>query len=143
MPIITVKVAPLGAVSDLERKVAELATEASTRHLRKRPELTAVIVEKVDPAAWFAGGRTLAEQRKSSFWLEIKVVDGTNTKEEKEAFIAHLFERMGAVLGGELHEESYIHVGEVSADAYGFGGLTQERRFIAGRLQVPPLQAAA
>ena len=59
MPIITVKVAPLGAVSDLERKVAELAADASTRHLRKRPELTAVIVEKVDPAAWFAGGRTL------------------------------------------------------------------------------------
>ena len=143
MPIITVKVAPLGAVSDLERKVAELAADASTRHLRKRPELTAVIVEKVDPAAWFAGGRTLAEQRKSSFWLEIKVVDGTNTKEEKEAFIAHLFERMGAVLGGELHEESYIYVDEVSADAYGFGGLTQERRFIAGRLQLPPLRAAA
>jgi 4-oxalocrotonate tautomerase len=28
-------------------------------------------------------------------------------------------------------------------DAYGFGGLTQERRHIAGKLAVPPVAAAA
>ena len=35
-----------------------------------------------------------------------------------------------------LHEESYAHVDEVKGDAYGFGGLTQERRYIAGKLEV-------
>ena len=38
---------------------------------------------------------------------------------------------------GPLHEESYVHVHEARGDAYGFGGLTQERRYIAGKLSVP------
>ena len=45
---------------------------------------------------------------------------------------------MSALLG-DLHKESYIHVNEVAADAYGFGGLTQEHRFIAGKLGARPI----
>jgi 4-oxalocrotonate tautomerase len=142
MPIITVKVASHQSITDLEQRVAALASGASSHILRKRPELTAVIVERVDPKAWFAGGVSLAEQDASSFWIEIKVVDGTNTKDEKEAFVAAIFEQMGQLLGS-LHHESYVHVHEVSADAYGFGGLTQERRYIAGKLQVEPVQQRA
>jgi 4-oxalocrotonate tautomerase len=37
---------------------------------------------------------------------------------------------------GPLHHESYAHVDEVRGDAYGFGGLTQERRYIARQLEV-------
>ena len=33
------------------------------------------------------------------------------------------------------------HVDEVRGDAYGFGGLTQERRYIAGKLEVAPQRA--
>jgi 4-oxalocrotonate tautomerase len=36
-----------------------------------------------------------------------------------------------------------VHVDEVKGDAYGFGGLTQERRYIAGKLQVAPQGKAA
>jgi 4-oxalocrotonate tautomerase len=42
-----------------------------------------------------------------------------------------------------LHHESYAHVDEVKGDAYGFGGLTQERRYIAGKLEAPPQRSAA
>ena len=49
---------------------------------------------------------------------------------------------MGELLG-PVHEESYAHVDEVKGDAYGFGGLTQERRYIAGKLEVAPQIAAA
>jgi 4-oxalocrotonate tautomerase len=42
-----------------------------------------------------------------------------------------------------VHQESYLHVDEVRGDAYGFGGLTQERRYIAGKLEVRPRNAAA
>jgi 4-oxalocrotonate tautomerase len=44
---------------------------------------------------------------------------------------------------GHLHEESYIHVSEVNADAYGFGGLTQERRYIADRLHAAPVRSTS
>ena len=45
-------------------------------------------VDFVDPERWIVGGRSLADQGKTSFWLDIKVVDGTNTKDEKAAFVA-------------------------------------------------------
>jgi 4-oxalocrotonate tautomerase len=142
MPIITVKVAPLNPVSDLEQKVAAIVTRASTEILHKNPAVTAVLVEQVDAKVWFAGGASLDQQGKSSFWLEIKVVDGTNTKDEKAAFIATAFQSMAELLG-DLHEESYVHVDEVIADAYGFGGLTQERRYIAAKLQSAANERAA
>jgi 4-oxalocrotonate tautomerase len=115
MPIITVKVAPRRSVPELERAVAASVADASTHILKKNPALTAVVVERVDPKSWFAGGISLAEQGKASFWLEIKVVDGTNTKDEKEAFVAAVFERMSELIG-DLHHESYVHVDEVSAE---------------------------
>ena len=34
-----------------------------------------------------------------------------------------------AKLLGNLHEESYIYVQDVRADAYGYGGRTQEWRY--------------
>ena len=110
--------------------------------LRKDPKVTAIIVKSVDAADWFAGGKSLAEQSLASFWLDVHVSEGTNTKDEKAAYLAALFQRMGELLG-PLHEESYAHVDEVKGDAYGFGGLTQERRYIAGKLEVAPQQAAA
>lgn len=142
MPIITVKIAAANAATDLEIRSAALAARLSTEILRKKAELTAVVVELVDPKVWFAGGRSLAQQRASSFWLEIRVVEGTNTKDEKEAFIAAVFSGFAELLG-DLHPESYVHVHEVKADAYGFGGLTQERRYIAGRLGTDPARRAA
>ena len=105
------------------------------------PKVTAIIVKSVDAADWFAGGRSLAEQSLASFWLDVHVSEGTNTKDEKAAYLAALFQRMGELLG-PLHEESYAHVDEVKGDAYGFGGLTQERRYIAGQLEIAPRKAA-
>ncbi|HWL70846.1 MAG TPA: 4-oxalocrotonate tautomerase family protein [Geminicoccus sp.] len=129
MPIISVQLATVRPIDDLERQVAARVAGLSSSILRKQPELTAVIVQRVDPAAWFAGGRSLAEQGRSSFWLEIRVVDGTNSKDEKAAFVAAVFALFEELLGS-LHHESYVHVHEVAADAYGFGGRTQERRYI-------------
>jgi 4-oxalocrotonate tautomerase len=40
---------------------------------------------------------------------------------------------MGKLLG-PLHQESYVHVHDVRDDAYGFGGLTQGRRYVERQL---------
>jgi 4-oxalocrotonate tautomerase len=48
---------------------------------------------------------------------------------------------MGELLG-PLHHESYAHVNEVKADSYGFGDLTQERRYIARQLEAVRQQEA-
>jgi 4-oxalocrotonate tautomerase len=74
--------------------------------------------------------------------VDAHVSEGTNTKDQKAEYLAAMFKRMGELLG-PLHHESYLHVDEVRGDAYGFGGLTQERRYIAGQLEVAPQRTAA
>jgi 4-oxalocrotonate tautomerase len=118
----------------LSRRLAEQVTEITRTHLKKDPSITAVAVHYVDPEHWFAGGKSLAEQGLATFWLDIKVVDGTNTKVEMANYLEDVFATVSGTLG-PTHGESYILVHEVPAAAYGFGGKTQEFRFVSGRLK--------
>jgi len=142
MPLITVIYSSSRHSPSLKADIAAGVSELTAKILRKDPRVTAIIVRSVDAADWFAGGRSLAEQQLASFWLDVHVSEGTNTKDEKAEYLAAMFKRMGELLG-PLHHESYLHVDEVRGDAYGFGGLTQERRYIAGQLEVAPQRAAA
>ncbi|MBR0698081.1 4-oxalocrotonate tautomerase family protein [Bradyrhizobium lablabi] len=141
MPLITVTYATSSETPSLKADIAAAVSELTAKILHKDPKVTAIIVKSADTADWFAGGKSLAEQKRASYWLDIHVSEGTNTKDEKAAYLAALFERMGELLG-PLHNETYAHVDEVKGDAYGFGGLTQERRYIAGKLEVSPRKAA-
>ena len=47
------------------------------------------------------------------------------------SYIAAIYAAMGDLLGG-VHEKSYIWVVDARAAAYGYGGRTQERRYVAG-----------
>lgn len=133
MPIINISVTgkPDAALS---ASIAREITVITATQLRKDPTITAVAVSYIDPQHWFAGGKSLAEHGANTFWLDIKVVDGTNTKLELEAYLKAIFDAFGRLLGG-VHEESYAFVHEVPAAAYGYGGKTQEFRFISGRLK--------
>ena len=142
MPLITVTYSSSRQIPSLKADIAAVVTELTAKILHKDPKVTAIIVKSVDAADWFAGGKSLAEQSLASFWLDVHVSEGTNTKDEKAEYLAATFRRMGELLG-PLHHESYLHVDEVRGDAYGFGGLTQERRYIAGKLEAAARSAAA
>ena len=128
MPLISVTVASPYNMPAKAGIAAEISRLSSTI-LHKDPKVTAVFVMTVPAEDWFCGGRSLAEAQLASFWLDIHVVDGSNTKDEKAAFINAAFKSMKRLLG-PLHEESYVHVHDVRDDAYGYGGLTQGRRYI-------------
>lgn len=127
MPIINVKVSAAKSET-LSQAIADMLLEKTSRILRKRADLTAITIDYVEPAHRIVGGKSLAAQRKSSFFLDIKVVDETNTKAEKAQYIEEVFAGFAQLLG-ELHPESYVYVQDVRATAYGFGGKTQEYRF--------------
>ncbi|MCG5484882.1 MAG: 4-oxalocrotonate tautomerase family protein [Sinorhizobium meliloti] len=134
MPIINISVTGQPE-PELSAKIAAKVSDLTQSHLRKDPSVTAVVVSYVDPRHWFAGGKSLASQQTSSFWLDIKVVDGTNTKQELGAYVDAIFAAFEDILG-MVHPESYVLVHEVPAAAYGYGGKTQEFRYISGRLGV-------
>src|SRR5690349_11655093 len=135
MPLISVTYSTQREPASLKAGIAAAITELTARLLHKDPKVTAIITKQVEAADWFASGKSLAEQKLASYWIDVHVSEGTNTKDEKAAYLAAVFARMGELLG-PLHEETYLHVDEVKGDAYGFAGLTQERRYIAGKLAV-------
>lgn len=132
MPILQVKISrePTPA---LVQALAERLITHTVDILHKDRQLIAITVDHTPPTQWVVGGRTLAEQGRHSAFLDIKITDGTNTKDEKARFIAACHADFAQLLG-PLHEESYIHVHDVRAEAYGYGGFTQEWRYIRARL---------
>lgn len=126
MPILHVKVSAQRSPA-LSRHITDTLLELTSRVLGKRRDLTAVTIDYVDPHDWFVGGESLADLKKASFYFDVKVVDETNTKAEKAAYVKAAFEAFADLLG-DLHHESYVYVHDVRATAYGFGGRTQEFR---------------
>jgi 4-oxalocrotonate tautomerase len=127
MPILHVKVSA-ARTRDMTQRISSTLIELTTRILHKDPAVTSIAIEYVDPEDWIVAGRSLAEQGRHSYYFDIRITDETNTKAEKAAYIAQAHQAFAALLG-DVHEESYIHVHDVRATAYGYGGLTQEYRY--------------
>ncbi len=73
MPLITVSYSSTRQTPSLKADIAAAVSELTAAILRKDPKVTAIIVKSVDPADWFAGGKSLAEHRLGSFWLDTHV----------------------------------------------------------------------
>lgn len=127
MPILNVKVSATKS-PELTRQIADLLLDLTTRILKKKREVTAIAIDFIDPDCWLVGGQLLSEQKKNSFYFDIKITDETNTKDEKALYIKEAFAGFARILGN-LHEESYIHIHDVRAASYGYGGYTQEYRY--------------
>lgn len=123
MPTLQLKIAPPQSADRLA-SLARRLTDLSTQILGKRREVTAVVVEELWPGRWFIGGRQVTD---ATALLEIRVTQGTNSAQEKEAFVEAAFEELSQQLG-PLHEASYVVVQEVAAGDWGYGGRTQARR---------------
>lgn len=57
MPILHVKVSAQKSHA-LTRAIADTLIDLTTRILHKRPELTAITIDYVDPESWIVGGRS-------------------------------------------------------------------------------------
>ncbi len=131
MPYLNAKLSTPPSFEKTE-KIAAALTELTAVVLCKKRELTSVAIEYLDPACWFIAGAPLAGQDRSTFYLDIKVTEGTNTKDQKAAYVAQVFAAMEDITG-PLHPASYIVIDEVRGDAWGYQGQTQEYRYIKGK----------
>jgi 4-oxalocrotonate tautomerase len=126
MPILNLRMAPLQAAG-LYAGLAEALTEITVRTLGKRRELTAVVIEDLPAAQWTVGGHSV--QRPTAL-LEINITAGSNSAEQKAAFVHAAYAALQQQLGpsGPLEEASYVIVRELPAGDWGYGGSTQEER---------------
>lgn len=126
MPTLTLKVSPPQPV-DRHHALAAALTRITAETLGKRAEVTAVMIDDVDPQRWHVGGHALM---RPSAWLEICITAGTNSAEQKAAFIADAHAELQRQLAGDaaLEPASYVIVHELPASDWGYGGVTQRAR---------------
>ncbi|MDR3371116.1 tautomerase family protein [Rhodoferax sp.] len=129
MPTLQLKVSPLQNPSRY-RLLSQALTELTAQLLGKRKEVTAVMIEDLPAAHWHMGGHEVQGQ---TACLEISITQGTNTAQEKAAFIAAAFAELQTQLGAgqALEPASYVIVREVPATDWGYGGQTQAARKLA------------
>ncbi|MGV7242756.1 tautomerase family protein [Caballeronia sp. M23-90] len=127
MPILNVKVSGEKSAEKV-LAISDMLLELTSSLLGKKRDVTAITIQFVNPDSWVIAGKPLTEHKKASFYMDIKVTDETNTKDEKARYIAEVYAGFARILG-DLHEESYIYVEDVRAASYGYGGRTQEYRY--------------
>ena len=113
---------------ELAARVAETAVELTSKLLGKDPALTAVAIDFIASSQWFIAGRARQASDPRSYHWMVSITDETNTKREKSNYLAAVHRAMGELLGG-VAEHSYVHIADLRASAYGYGGLTQEHRY--------------
>ena len=131
MPFLDAKVSR-GETPDDAKAIASELTRLTHELLGKRREVTAVAIDWLPAEQWFIGGESLLASDLRSFFLKIEITTGTNTKDQKAAFVAAVFAAMERLLG-PLAPASYVVIQEVAADAWGYAGRTQEFRYIEGK----------
>lgn len=129
MPTLVLKLTPLQNPERYEA-LASALTDLTVQLLGKRREVTAVVIDDLPAARWHIGGAPVAQP---TALLEISITEGTNTEEEKAAFIAAAFAELQRQLasGGALAAASYVVVRELPASDWGYGGRTQQARRLA------------
>ena len=100
-------------------------TQLMASKLCKKAELTAVLVEPAAMgASWGIGGEAVG----IAAHIDATVTAGTNTENEKAAFISEADGLLREVLGGGLPLATYVVVTEVPGASWGYAGQTQAHR---------------
>lgn len=124
MPFIRVTIAGAEIDAAAARRLQEGTTELMNAVMRKRREVTAVLVEVVPLTGWTVG----AEPVPVAANVEANVSEGTNSHAEKSRFVQQMNSLLKEVLGPEVPLATYVIVREVHETAWGYGGVTQEHR---------------
>ncbi len=127
MPYINVKL-NIKEDDGLRKSVVDIIMDNTTNILNKKTDVTSVLVEFVSQNDWCVGGKTC-----TTFYLDIKITKGTNTKEQKANYIKKCYKDFQELLG-EITPASYIVIDEIDGDSWGFEGLTQEYRYIQSKI---------
>src|SRR5262245_9246113 len=89
MPSMDLKVAGQAQFPEVKQRVEPLVA-LTEEEIDKREDVKKVSVQRVPADLWFVGGRPLAPGR-TGIYLQVNVTEGTNSKDQKAAFVKGAF----------------------------------------------------
>jgi 4-oxalocrotonate tautomerase len=127
MPYLKMRVSAKNT-EETTQKIVDILMDHTTNILQKKADVTSIDIEYVSSKQWFVGGKNMDEQNGVTFYLDVKVTDGTNSKVQKSQYINEIFNDMDTLIG-PIKPASYIVIDDIKSDSWGFQGSTQEFRF--------------
>lgn len=112
--------------SKVKHDIAENLSHVTEKILRKDRKLIVVRFDvDSDQDQWFTNG--FVPHDDLIFELSILITKGTNSGEEKNAWIAESWQILINTIGKTLHP-NYISIREIDGGDWGYNGLTQTQR---------------
>lgn len=130
MPYIRVRIAT-NQTEHPTTKVAQMVTNLAVQALGKNAAAAVADVQFKDPSTWFVGGESMATTHQTGFYVEIKVTAGTNNRDQMADFVHQVYAQMQDIFG-DVANTSYVVVHSVDSANWGYGGQTQEYRYVKG-----------
>ncbi|WP_330180291.1 hypothetical protein OHB26_28250 [Nocardia sp. NBC_01503] len=125
MPFVRITIADPDIAPDTQAALAADITGLLEKDLFKEPEVTVVHLNLVPADRWFVGATRPAQA--TGAHLEVSITLGTNTSQEKAAFIEHAYDVLNTHLG-TLPGAAYVALYELDGEGYGYNGVTQLAR---------------
>jgi 4-oxalocrotonate tautomerase len=112
--------------ADVKARLAASLTALTAEHLNKKPQVTMVNIQD-NQSDWYINGQ-LNGSETVSYDLIVQITGGTNTDEEKEAWLAATGTLLNKELGLSHSLPNYISIFDVDGKSWGFNGLSQYAR---------------
>lgn len=103
-------------------------TDLTEKVLGKERERVTVAVQYLSEGQWNRGALPAR-----GFYVDVKITASTNSRDDKARYVREVNRALQSLLGGS---SGYVVVDEIPADAWGYGGETQELRYARDRLLV-------
>ena len=126
MPYINIRI---GTTLDTSQRnqLYERTTTLMNTLMGKRREVTVVHVQESPAQHWSVNADTLSADDPVVAFVDIKVTEGTNSPKQKAEMLSETG-RMLRETVGVMQEACYVVIDDISADSWGYNGLSQADR---------------
>ncbi len=113
--------------NDQRIKLIKETTGLMHNTMKKKKDVTVVQIKESPSKQWSVNSIPLSSSDNPCVYVNIKITRGTNTSREKAVMIKKTIEMLKNILGS-IQETCYVVIDEISADSWGYNGLTQKYR---------------
>ena len=127
MPFVNIKLVKDQANLETKQKILFELTELIVNVMNRERSLTNIVVDEIDAASWFIGGKAINAASDFVSFVNIKVSEGSTNSKEMAVMLKKVPKLMAGILGNHI-AENYVIIDELNPSAWGFDGISMTER---------------